>query len=313
MECREIKKRLSAYLEKAVSPQQKALIDEHLKKCKGCRQDLADLKKTIKYVQRLEEVEPPPWLAQKVMARVREEAEQKPGILKKLFYPFHIKLPLEAIAVIFIAVGTLYIFKTMQPQMQLAKIPTETKEMAPAPVTAPKKEAPAAPSKKEPAPATAGDQLMYEKRTETQAERSMGKAKAPAKMMERKAAAPAVPAAGTTYRDESDRRGLLAPTAVSPKRAAVGKTQEVRFFITVKDLDTASRDIAETLRQLGGRAITTAPLKDKAVIDAEIDANKIQKLTEQLHLIGEVQEKGLAMEAREGTVEIRIDLEKTAR
>lgn len=309
MECKDIQKRLSAYLEKAVSPRQKTAIDAHLKQCKRCRQALADLKRTIEYVQRLEEVEPPAWLAQRVMARVRAEAEEKPGIVKRLFYPIHIKLPLEAIAVIFIAVGAIYIFKTMQPQMQLAKIPTETKEMAPAPATAPKKEAPAAPSKKEPAPATAGDQLMYEKRMGTQAERSMGKAKAPAKTMEREAA----PAAGTAYRDESDHRGLLAPQAVSPKRAAVGKTQEVRFFITVKDLDTASRDIAETLRQLGGRAITTEPLKNKAVIGAEINVNKLQELTDQLHLIGEVQEKGLAMETREGNVEIRIDLEKTSK
>ena len=310
MECKDIQKRLSAYLEKAVSPQQKTVIDKHLKQCTRCRQELADLKRTIEYVQKLEEVEPPAWLAQRVMARVRAEAEEKPGIVKRLFYPIHIKLPLEAIAVIFIAVGTLFIFKTMQPEMRLAKIPTETKEMAPAPATAPKKEAPAALSKERPAPAAAEEQLMYEKRMGTQAERSMGKAKAPAAMAEQERTAPA---AGTAYRDESDRRGLLAPKATSPKRAAVGKTQEVRFFITVKDLDTASRDIAETLRQLGGREITTEPLKDKAVIDAEINANKLQELTEQLHLIGEVQEKGLAMEAGEGTVEIRIDLEKTAR
>src|SRR4030042_7083165 len=180
MECKDIQKRLSAYLEKAVSPQQKTAMDAHLKQCKRCRQDLADLKRTIEYVQKLEEVEPPAWLAQRVMARVRAEAETKPGILKKLFYPIHIKLPLEAIAVIFIAVGTIYIFKTMQPQMQLAKLPTEPKEMAPAPATAPKKEAPAAPSKKEPAPAASEEQLMYEKRMATQAERSMGKAKASA-------------------------------------------------------------------------------------------------------------------------------------
>jgi hypothetical protein len=310
MECKDIQKRLSAYLEKAVSPQQKTVIDKHLKQCKRCRQALADLKRTIEYVQKLEEVEPPPWFAQRVMARVRAEAEEKPGILKKLFYPIHIKLPLEAIAVIFIAVGALYIFKTMQPQMQLAKLPRETREMAPAPATAPKKEAPAALSKKEPAPARAGDQLMYEKRTETQAERSMGKAKASAKMAEQEAAAPA---AGSAYRDESDHRGLLAPTAVSPKAAAVGKAQEVRFLVYVEDLDTASKDIEETLRLLGGKSIKTEPLGNKTVIDAEIDAKKVQKLTDQLHRIGEVQEKGIAMETKEGGVEIRIDLEKTSK
>jgi len=308
MECKDIHKRLSAYLEKDVSSQQKEAIDKHLKQCKRCRQDLADLKKTIGYVQQLKDVEPPRWLAQRVMAQVRAEAEAKRGIVKRLFYPFHIKLPLEAIAVIFVAIGAIYIFKTMQPQMQLAKIPTETREMAPAPATAPKREAPTALSKEKTAPARAGDQLMYEKRMETQAERSTGKAKAPAKMMEQETAAPA---AASAYRDESERRGSLAPKATSPKAAAKGKTQEVHFLVHVEDLDTASRDIEETLRRLGGRAITTAPLKNKAVIDAEINVNKLQELFDKLNLIGEVQEKGSAAEVGEGTVGIRIDILKT--
>jgi len=311
MECKDIQKRLSAYIEKVVSSKQKAAIDAHLRQCKRCRQDLADLKRTIKYVQQLKDVEPPRWLAQRVMARVRAEAEEKPGIVKRLFYPIHIKIPLEAIAVIFLAVGTIYIFKTMQPQMQLARIPTETKEMAPAPATAPKKEAPAAPSKKGPAPVTAEEQLMYEKRMETQTERSMGKAKAPAAMAEQERTAATVPAAGTTYRDESDRRGLLAPKATSPKAAAESKAKEVRFLITVKDLEVASKDIEETLQLLGGKSIKTVPLGNKTVIDAEIDAKKVQKLSDQLHLIGEVQEKGLAAEATEGDVAITIDVLKT--
>jgi predicted anti-sigma-YlaC factor YlaD len=110
MECREVQKRLSAYIEKVVPPKQKALIDAHLKGCKTCKRALADLKKAVNYVQKLEEVEPPAWLAQKVMTRVRSEAEAKRGILQKIFYPFHIKIPLEAVALILIAVGTIYIF-----------------------------------------------------------------------------------------------------------------------------------------------------------------------------------------------------------
>jgi len=311
MECKDIQKRLSAYIEKAVTPKQKAAIDAHLKQCKRCRQDLADLKRTIKYVQQLKDVEPPAWLAQRVMARVRSEAEAKQRIWQRLFLPVHIKLPLEAIALIFIAVGTLYIFKTMQPQMQLAKIPTETREMAPAPATAPTKEAPAALSKESPAPARAGDQLMYAKKFETSEQGSVEMTKAPAAMARQEEAGPAVPAAGTTYRDESGRRGLLAPKAVGPKTAAPGKAKEVRFLITVKDLEIASRDIEETLQLLGGKAIKTEPLGNKAVIAAEIDANKVQELLDQLNLIGEVQEKGMAAEAGEGAVGIRIDILKT--
>jgi hypothetical protein len=313
MECKDMQKRLSAYLDKAVSSKQKKAIDAHLKQCKRCRRYLVDLQKTIGYVQQLAEVEPPKWLAQRVMAQVRQEAEEQPGIVKRLFFPFHIKLPLEAIALILVAVGAVYIFKGMQPQVQLARIPTEQKEMAPASARAPKKEAPAAMSKEKPAPTAGGDQLMYEKRVETRAERSMGKAKAPAKMMEQEAAAPAVPAAGTAYRDETGRRGLPAPKAVTPRTTAKGKAKEVYFLVHVEDLAHASRDIEETLRQLGARAIQTAPLQDKTVIDAEIDAKKVQALTDQLHLLGEVQEKGVAMEAQEGDVEVRIDLEKTSR
>ena len=84
MECREVQKRLSAYIEKIVSPKQKALIDAHLKKCKKCKRALADLKKAVTYVQKLDEVEPPTWLTQKVMARIRAEAEEKKGILQKM-------------------------------------------------------------------------------------------------------------------------------------------------------------------------------------------------------------------------------------
>jgi hypothetical protein len=309
MECSEVQKRLSAYLEKVVSSRQKALIDGHLKKCKKCRQSLADLKKAVEYVQKLEEVEPPAWLAQKVMAQVRAEAEAKRVIWQRLFRPFHIKLPLEAIALIFVAVGAFYIFKAVQPAMRLAKIPTEQREMAPAPVTKPKKEAPAALSKERPAPTVTRDQLMYEKRLETQQQRSVGKAEAP----EREEATPAVPEvpdAGTTYRDEFGRTGALAPHSVGPKTRAAGKARQIHFVVDVKDLDTASRDIEGIVQQLGGRAIKNAPIDDKAVIEVEIDAKKVQELTDQLHLIGEVQEKGLAMEQREGDVEIRVEVER---
>src|SRR4030042_5050457 len=98
MECMEVQKRLSAYLEKVVSPKQKALIDGHLKKGKKCKESLADLRKAIEYVQKLEEVEPPAWLAQKVMARVRSETEAKRGVWQGVFFPFPIKIPLWALA-----------------------------------------------------------------------------------------------------------------------------------------------------------------------------------------------------------------------
>ena len=163
MECREFAEKLSAYMEGIVSATEKVLMEEHLQACPGCKESLADLKRTIEYVQATPEAEPPPWLTQKVMARVRAEAEARKGIREKLFhrapawvareematavspapgpapkeriprkkiweklfYPIPIKLPLEAVGVIAIAVVTIYVFKGIQPQMQLSKAPLE--------------------------------------------------------------------------------------------------------------------------------------------------------------------------------------------
>ena len=59
---------------------------------------LEDLRKTVELVKGLEEVEPPPWLAQKIMAHVKDESEKEVGIFRRLFYPLRVKIPLEAFA-----------------------------------------------------------------------------------------------------------------------------------------------------------------------------------------------------------------------
>ena len=80
MECSEVQEKFSAYVEDIIPPEEKQLVDEHLKACDRCSESLADLKKTLEYVGNLREVEPPPWLVQKIMARVRSDAEAKKGI-----------------------------------------------------------------------------------------------------------------------------------------------------------------------------------------------------------------------------------------
>ena len=125
MECNDVQEKLSAYVEGIISHDEKMLIDEHLTLCQKCCESLADLEKTVEYINNLEDIEPPTWLAQKVMARIRSEAKSNKGILQKLFYPLHIKLPIEAVAVIVIAVTALYIFKTIQPVVRLANAPSE--------------------------------------------------------------------------------------------------------------------------------------------------------------------------------------------
>ena len=115
---------LSEYIDGAVTPEENAAIEEHLASCPECSIAREELQKALQHLRNLEDVEAPPWLTQKIMATVREDAEQKSGLLRTLFFPLRIKLPLQAVAVLFLAVTALYIAQSIQPNMRLAEGPT---------------------------------------------------------------------------------------------------------------------------------------------------------------------------------------------
>ena len=98
-------------------------------------------------------MEPPPWLKTRVMARVREEAGQKEGIFRKLFYPLHVKVPIQALATVLIAVVAWNVYKTGEPEFrQMAPPPVAVQEAPHA--QAPQEAAPAAgPAKRDESPA----------------------------------------------------------------------------------------------------------------------------------------------------------------
>ena len=133
MECSDVREKFSAYIEGIISFEEKSVIDEHLKSCRKCSESLADLRKALEHVKNLEDVEPPQWLTQKIMTKVKAKENSGKGILGKLFYPLHIKLPIEAAATLLIVVTAFYIFKSMQPEINLetymlAKAPSERTE-----------------------------------------------------------------------------------------------------------------------------------------------------------------------------------------
>ena len=124
--CQDYEKRLPAYQEGLISGLDKKDLEDHLRSCESCRLALQDLNKTRDLLGHLPEVDPPPWFTRKVMARVREEAEGKRGLLRKLFYPLHIKIPLEAVASILVVVLAVYVFKATGPEMPLFRAPSES-------------------------------------------------------------------------------------------------------------------------------------------------------------------------------------------
>ncbi|HEY6872483.1 MAG TPA: DUF2275 domain-containing protein [Geobacteraceae bacterium] len=133
----EIRRKLSAYLDNAVTKGEKAQIEAHLAQCGNCRGALADLERTVGHLKSLPEVEPPPWLADRIMAHVRDAAVPEPGLWRRLFLPLRVKLPIEALAVVFVCVTGYYLARMNASQAPLTTPIPAAREEAPVPSPAP--------------------------------------------------------------------------------------------------------------------------------------------------------------------------------
>jgi predicted anti-sigma-YlaC factor YlaD len=71
LECREVRERLSTWLDLELPPETHDLIAAHLEGCSGCRRALAQLRAVEGALDELE-VAPPARLADKVLARLQE-------------------------------------------------------------------------------------------------------------------------------------------------------------------------------------------------------------------------------------------------
>jgi hypothetical protein len=129
--CAHCKEQLSAYLDGIMTVEEKKLLEEHLSSCGYCSLAFSELKKTEETLRSLEEVEPPPWFTQKIMNRVREEAEPRKRLLQRLFYPLHIKIPAEALATCLVVVLALFVYKNTEPEMKALHGPEKIATVSP--------------------------------------------------------------------------------------------------------------------------------------------------------------------------------------
>ncbi|MFB3818817.1 MAG: anti-sigma factor [Candidatus Methylomirabilales bacterium] len=225
MDCQHIQEQLPAYLDGAVPAGEEPLIAAHLASCARCAAVRDDLVRAGRLVGSLDEVEAPPWLKTRVMARVREERARRTGAFWRRLSRFGLKLPAAAVASLLVAGIAVYVYRAVEPDVrQAAKEQAEphAKLEAPAPeAKAPTlTEAPtASPS---PAPAAPAPAVPPAERPADRAEAR----RAPVPKAETPAAGPPVgpeqaPAAARRAEGAADRieKGLLpapAPPALPP-------------------------------------------------------------------------------------------------
>jgi len=150
MTCKEVESRLAGLIDGALDEGERERVEAHLKSCEDCRRALAELEASDALVKKLEEVEPPPWLKTRVMARVREEAQDRQSVLRKLFFPLHIKVPIQALATVLVAVVAWNVYRTGE---------TDFRQAAPPPVAVQEARRAEAPQEK----ATAAEEVKNEK------------------------------------------------------------------------------------------------------------------------------------------------------
>jgi hypothetical protein len=262
------------------------------------------------------------------MAKIKAEVQPKKKIIQKLFYPLHIKLPLEAVVTALIAVITIYIFKTMQPEMKLAQAPSEHETVI---ARSPSKADDKAISKEKIAAPLAGNERKklppslspLEKTIPSSPQGGKGGFEAeqpvPAKkpmIMDKLEEAPQAPAQIAKQDEVRPSSGAVAKeeakTEVLSRAAKVSdeKREVVNVTVLVKDIKTARTKIETALTHLGGKIIKTVSFKNNEIVTAEIDSQKYKEFIASLKSIGDVKEKEIDIHALEVHVEIVIEVMK---
>jgi hypothetical protein len=126
MHCAAIIELLSEYIDGTLDSKPKEAVEKHILTCKNCKQELSSLSAIAEELGSLDHIKPPADFLEKI----HERMEPRFGfnkIVRKLFVPFRIKIPLELAAAATVAILVVLVLNIQQPEIQMMKIPTASK------------------------------------------------------------------------------------------------------------------------------------------------------------------------------------------
>jgi hypothetical protein len=339
MNCKDIENGLPLYLDNLLSPEDKRAVEEHLKSCPQCTKVLLQLQKTGKLVDGLAEVEPPPWFKQKIMTRVREEADKK-SFTQKWFYPLRVKIPIQVFATVFIVLLAVYIYRAGNEQFKEVLPP-----QAPTPVMENEKDKLSERTTKLPevhktvvkkkVSAKKGirdeEMVMYDVSPGAVAPKTQELKKAMpqenvragevdmAKAMKRDAAAEkkaetyaAMPAQSTPSPtlEMERRKGYTLGTAMKESKApeAQSVVRKATVSVRVTNINTVVGEVEKLLIKYEAKKVVKQMSEGKATFAVELKDKNIKDLIAQLKVIGRVEEKGIPADTAEGDIPVVIEI-----
>jgi hypothetical protein len=309
-DCRTFEENLPAYLEGAIPADERQEIERHLESCGHCRSALQDLKKTAELVAGLEEKEAPPWFTRKVMARVEKEADAKKGWLRLLFYPLHIKVPIEALATGMIAVLAWTLYQASPPEMKVlpaAPSSGQIRQQGTA-VEEPEKSlngaAPSIPASKP------VERALKDAAPASRAESSLEGAGEEKPKEAPKASA--APAGAPREEKEKDASGEKKGIALQDRAQVLGKAKLERqppvITVLVRAAGPAAEAVYRLLEQVKAENIKEETHTGRKVLSAVVPAEAIRDLFARLKSLGEVSPSEVPAPIEGKTVLISIEI-----
>lgn len=113
MKCRNVKEHLDEYIHDETKQDLKILIEEHLSTCKDCSEDFSFLKTYYNEIASFTKAKAPDDFLFKLNQRLEKETSFK-QLLRKLFFPLKIKIPLETAGITAIVIFMIILFDPTQ-------------------------------------------------------------------------------------------------------------------------------------------------------------------------------------------------------
>jgi len=138
MNCEEVSKQLTEYLDKTLDTAMTTRVATHVISCALCRAESSEIADCIHQVASLPAIDPPLGFAQRVMAHVRD-IEPKPSLWQRLILPLTSRVPVRATALAAVAIVAIALYQKEQPLKQNSDVnlalrndaPTQVKEKDP--------------------------------------------------------------------------------------------------------------------------------------------------------------------------------------
>jgi hypothetical protein len=137
MTCHDAREQFSALVDDALAADGRAALDAHLATCADCRRELQRFRDTVSLVRGVAPVRAPAGFVDRVLEAARPVSWPR-RLVRGLFLPWPVKLPMEAAAIVLVAVGVALVYRGT-PELELA---TRLEQPGPVVAQAPESQAP---------------------------------------------------------------------------------------------------------------------------------------------------------------------------